>query len=71
MKRLIIVPDGWPCTLEECRPGHFVLGEQLCYKSEYFKTSPGDIEAFNCAGEYLSVPPDTTVQPADYEWVDE
>lgn len=35
MKRMIVEPDGWPCTLEECPPGHFVIDGQLCFKTEY------------------------------------
>jgi hypothetical protein len=30
-----MLPDGWPCTYEECRPGFFVFGESLFLKSEY------------------------------------
>ena len=49
MKQLIIVPDGWPCTLAECPPGFFVIEESLCLKSEY-----GDNEAYVDSGEYFA-----------------
>lgn len=35
MRRLVIVPEGWPCTLAECRPGHFLWQDSLCFKDEY------------------------------------
>lgn len=35
MKRLVIIPDGWPCRFAECRPGHFLFQDSLCLKSEY------------------------------------
>lgn len=35
MKRLVMVPEGWPCTHAECRPGFFLYGERLCFKDEY------------------------------------
>lgn len=47
MKRLIMQPDGWPCTLRECRPGHFLWQENLCFKDEY--GSAGN--SYNEAGE--------------------
>ena len=36
MKRLVLVPDGWPCKLRECPPGLFVTDmETVCVKSQY------------------------------------
>lgn len=35
MRRMVIVPDGWPCRYAECRPGFFVFQDSLCLKSEY------------------------------------
>jgi hypothetical protein len=49
MKQLVIVPDGWPCTLAECRPGFFVSKESLCLKSEY-----GTNDAYVESGEYFA-----------------
>ena len=65
MKTLQIVPDGWETSIEECRPGYFVAGTQLCLKSEY-----GGLEAFNEAGEYFC-PRKVTVQPVTTVWVEE
>lgn len=47
MKRLVMMPDGWPCTLGECRPGHFIYQDRLCFKDEY--GSAGN--SYNEAGE--------------------
>lgn len=49
MKQLIVVPDGWPCTLAECPPGFFIFRESLCLKSEY-----GVNEAYVESGEYFA-----------------
>jgi hypothetical protein len=35
MRRLELVPDGWPCTFKECYPGFFVYKNVLCIKTEY------------------------------------
>ena len=53
MKIYKIEPKGWPCSLEDCGPGHFVKDDQLLFKSEY-RTEAGQIEAFCCSGEYFS-----------------
>ena len=34
-RRLIVDPDGWPCSFGECRPGLFVFEDDLFLKSEY------------------------------------
>ena len=50
-----IVPDGWPCTLEECPPGPFVSVEypnSLCFKSEY-RTPDGRVESYCESGEFF------------------
>ncbi len=47
MKRLEIVPEGWPCHLRECRPGLFLFKDQLCLKDEY--GAAGNV--YNDAGE--------------------
>lgn len=51
MKRYVIVPDGWPCTLAACPPGSFVYRDALCFKSEY--RTDGNIEAFCESGEFF------------------
>jgi len=35
MKRLVLEPFGWPCTLGECPPGHFLWEDSVCFKTEY------------------------------------
>lgn len=75
MKRLVIKPDGWICTFEECRPGHFLTeGDYLCFKSEY-KSDHDKADAYNEAGEYFWGGTTTTkernqlkVQPVTPEW---
>lgn len=37
MRRLVVVPDGWPCDLQECPPGLFVYGATLCWVDAYDK----------------------------------
>ena len=42
-----IVPDGWPCTLDECRQGLFLYQDTLCLRTE-------DQHVFICEnGEYF------------------
>ncbi len=48
--RRVILPDGWPCSLADCRPGFFMFHEALCLKTGYRKPD-GDLEAYNKAGE--------------------
>ena len=81
MRRLIIEPNGWPCTLLECPPGHFlwtntggsfaVRESTLCFKTEY------QSEVFNSAGEYFHGTgkqgdrvEDAIVQPVIARWED-
>ena len=58
MTKLLIVPDGWPCTLEECPPGPFVTLDNpnlLCFKSEYSQPPAHKYPmALNSAGEFFS-----------------
>jgi len=68
MKKLEVIPEGWPCTIEECRPGHFVYKDQLCFKTEY--KSENDIEVFCESGESFC-PRKVDVQPVSYHWVEE
>lgn len=71
MKVLKLVPDGWPCSLEECRPGHFVHdGIHLGFKTEYRKEN-GSVMAFNEAGEYFCVTDVHKVQAVSAQWEDE
>lgn len=66
MKRLILEPIGWPCSLEECPPGHFLYRDMIGFKSEYHQ-SDGEPKAFCDSGEYF-VTPEATVQPLIYRW---
>jgi hypothetical protein len=59
MRRLIIEPEGWPCTLDECPPGLFMYEGTLAIKSAHpgmvclkesppfdtWKIEPGNINA--------------------------
>lgn len=61
-----ILPVGWPCTLVECPPGYFIVLEypdMLCFKSEYEQNNR--VDAYNCAGEYLTTKGDDFVQPVE------
>jgi hypothetical protein len=70
MKILRVVPEGWPCTLEECPPGHFTHKDQLCFKTEY--RDAGKIEAYNSAGEFFCGDSNKTiVQPVIHVWAEE
>lgn len=33
--QLVLVPEGWLCSLGECRPGFFVYKGNLCLQTEY------------------------------------
>jgi len=35
MKRLVVVPSGWECTLAECPSGLFIHDGILCLKTDY------------------------------------
>lgn len=47
MRRLVMLPEGWPCALQECRPGHFLWNDNLCFKDEYGPAG----HSYNEAGE--------------------
>ena len=49
---LIVVPDGWPCSLEDCPPGFFVFQNQLCFKTEY---GGAEMQYFNSGGEHFVI----------------
>ena len=56
MKTIKIIPNDWSCTLEECPPGFFWYGNDLCFKSEY------NNECYCSSGEYFALR-DILVQP--------
>lgn len=62
MKRLVILPDGWPCSYAECRPGFFVLDGDLFLKSEY----GGD--GYCSSGEAFAGNRESEVQPVSAVW---
>lgn len=77
MKRLVINPEGWPCTLAECPPGHFLFGEYLCFKTEYAQEVKGDYfpQSYCETGEFFWGGTKTheersrlIVQPVTAEW---
>lgn len=63
MRRLVMVPDGWPCAYDECRPGHFVCDENLGLKSEYGG------EGYCDSGEFFARK-EAAVQPVIAKWED-
>jgi len=76
MKKLVLKPEGWACTLEECPAGLFVFNDSICFKSEY-RTDEGQLEAYNEAGEFFwggtktySERAKLVVQPVISEWED-
>lgn len=77
MKKLVLNPNGWPCTLDECPTGLFVFNHSVCMKTEY-KTNNSELEAFNEAGEFFWGGTESCVareklivQPVIAEWIEE
>jgi hypothetical protein len=77
MKRLAIVPNGWPCTLLECPPGIFLYHDTVGFKSEYgCGPNAETIEVFVCeSGEAFWGGTHTNearhaliVQPCETKW---
>lgn len=63
MRRLVIVPDGWPCSYEECPAGYFVHEGHLFLKSEYGG------QGYCGSGEAFALSP-AEVQPVYATWED-
>ncbi len=61
MKRLVVHPEGWPCSYAECRPGLFLHGNMIGLKSEYGG------EGYCDSGEAFAKV-DGDVQPVTYVW---
>jgi len=63
----IIMPVGWPVSLDACPPGPFIpvdLPDSLCFKSEYCRDGVEDI--YNAAGEYYHTETmEVLVQPVE------
>lgn len=62
MKRLVMKPNGWPCTYEECRPGFFVLEGDVFLKSEY------GAQGYCSSGESFAGNRESEVQPVMAAW---
>lgn len=74
MRRLVMVPDGWPCPLTECPPGPFVWMAEpsvgaMGWMSEYGRNDGGR-DCFNTAGEFIDWDQwkDSQVQPLATKW---
>ena len=67
MKRLILKPSGFPCSYAEARPGHILVDNQLCFKSEYHQED-GRPEGYASSGEFLCIDCTHAVQPVEYTW---
>ncbi len=72
-RRMVIVPDGWPCALSDAPPGFFVFQDRLSMKSEY--RTDGIVDAYCESGEYFwgmtSSVEDRAkliVQPVEVKW---
>jgi hypothetical protein len=71
MKYPRIKPAGWPCELRECPPGHFMLGNQLGFKSEYYHKDQITPQIFCESGEFMrSEFLEKEVTPVAIEWVE-
>jgi hypothetical protein len=59
MKKLVIKPEGWPCTFGECRPGYFIITKVATYGELFLKTEyssnehPDNFDAYCATGEYF------------------
>jgi hypothetical protein len=60
-------PSDFPCTLEECNPGHILYNDKVYFKTEY-RNNLGRIEAYCDSGEFFCVGPEAVVTPLIYEW---
>jgi hypothetical protein len=77
MKRLVMVPEGWPCKLKEAPCGPFVWDDMLCFKSDH-KDENRRIMAFGefgvslwySAGGFVPMD-DLMVQPVVAKWEDD
>ena len=67
IKKLVLNPHGWPCTLEDCPPGHFLHENIVGFKSEY-RTAQHKIEAYCDSGEFFCRDENTIVQPLTASW---
>lgn len=75
MKRLVILPDGWPCTLAECPPGLFLFQERtLGLKTDYSDDQPYVVDSGEVFWGGVGTPEDREeliVQPCAWGWVND
>jgi len=76
MKKLMMEPQGWKCTLEECPAGFFVFAGDVGFKTEY-SNGNGDMEVFCSSGESFAGGTNSEserkalmVQPVSAVWVE-
>lgn len=59
MRNYVLYPEGWSCSIEDCRPGAFLFNyngiDFLWFKSEYKHNDGKKFMCFNEAGEYLNM----------------
>jgi hypothetical protein len=65
MKKLILEPHGWECTLDECGVGLFVYDKQIFLKIGY-----GDCECYCSNGGTCVLKGSAIVQPVISKWLD-
>jgi hypothetical protein len=51
MKQINVIPQGFPCTIEECPVGLFLSGDELVVKTEYRSNNRPDAYIVS-SGEY-------------------
>ena len=81
MKKMIIVPYSWLCTLAECPAGFFVIDDELCFKTQYPTTLnqvKGQIDAYCFNGSVfwggtsdIKIRANIIVQPVVVQWEDD
>lgn len=67
-QELIILPNGFPCSLGECEPGFFIHENNLCFKDEYRGAYCDTGEAFWAGTDNEKDRDKIIVQPVVYEW---
>lgn len=76
MKILVLKPEGWSCSLDECPSGLFLYNDNVCFKTEYH-TTDGLVEAYCESGEVFvggvssKERDNLIVQPLVSEWDEE
>lgn len=72
MKKLVMMPDGWPCKYKECRPGFFFFDGSVCLKSEYEQNGYCDSGEIFWGGQDNEIDRgELKVQPLTPIWMEE